>query len=315
MLGLNRPLARVVTEEIGPLLRGRGRRREVLRFLQFGRLSHLSPLAAVDSGGMRFVFDTGDRYIGRTLFMSGSFDLEAMSTAVAAIRDRTGKDPVAGRTLLDVGANIGTTSIQACRLFGAARSFAFEPDPENIRLLKANLALNDLEGSVRVVPAAVSDSGDDAVLQRSADNSGDHRLRPHGAAAGTAPSETVVPCITLDAWIHANGIDPRDIGLVWVDTQGHEAQVLSGAEQIVRQGVPVVIEYWPQGLRQAGGLERLNAFVEEHFDVVIDVQATGRNAKHALLVPSELGRITDELDRRARMDDPGVHRDLILLRG
>jgi len=57
---------------------------------------------------------------------------------------------------VDVGAHIGTTTITAIRRFGFESALAFEPELGNFRLLRANLAFNDLETRIQTLNVAVS---------------------------------------------------------------------------------------------------------------------------------------------------------------
>ena len=62
----------------------------------------------------------------------------------------------AGSVLWDVGANIGLYSIYAA-MAQKCSVFAFEPSVFNLELLVRNIALNKLQGSVCIVPLALSD--------------------------------------------------------------------------------------------------------------------------------------------------------------
>ena len=53
-----------------------------------------------------------------------------------------------GRSFVDVGANIGTTTIPALLSHGFETAVAIEPEPENVRVLRMNVLLNDLEDRV-----------------------------------------------------------------------------------------------------------------------------------------------------------------------
>ena len=58
-------------------------------------------------------------------------------------------------TILDCGSHIGLSVAWFKRRFPKARIIAFEPDPENFRLLQANVATNRLEG-VELLNVAIS---------------------------------------------------------------------------------------------------------------------------------------------------------------
>ena len=38
--------------------------------------------------------------------------------------------------------------------------------------------------------------------------------------------------------------------LIWMDTQGHEADILMGAENLIISKTPIVIEFWPYALKR-----------------------------------------------------------------
>ena len=63
-------------------------------------------------------------------------------------------DTRAVRRIVDVGANVGYSVIYFARRFPRARFEAFEPHPEHLRLIAANLAVNDLHDRINVYPAA-----------------------------------------------------------------------------------------------------------------------------------------------------------------
>jgi hypothetical protein len=77
--------------------------------------------------------------------------------------------------------------------------------------------------------------------------------------------------VRLDDLLVELKVDVRDVGLVWIDTQGHEGHVLEGAKAVLRSQVPVVLEYWPYGLQRAGGLDLLHSIIAENYSTVIDL--------------------------------------------
>lgn len=50
--------------------------------------------------------------------------------------------------VLDIGANIGTTTIEILRQLPMVTADAFEPEPTNFQLLRMNLLTNDLHSRV-----------------------------------------------------------------------------------------------------------------------------------------------------------------------
>jgi FkbM family methyltransferase len=137
---------------------------------------------------------------------------------------------------VDVGANIGTASLPALQFF--ERVIALEPEPRNAALLRANAALNGLDGRVEVKEVACSARGGEVELRLAEGKHGTHAVkRPK---EGTA--SIVVRSVTLDELISASGLTPAEIGLVWMDVEGHEAQALQGAKKLIEARVPLVVE-------------------------------------------------------------------------
>ena len=61
-----------------------------------------------------------------------------------------------------------------------------------------------------------------------------------------------MPLRRLDDLLDEHGIARADVGLLWMDVQGHEQHVLEGAPKLLAGNVPLGVELWPYGLRRAG---------------------------------------------------------------
>ena len=235
----------------------------------YERLARLTPIAA-SRVEPQMLFATSDREIGPHVWRDASYE----EADLAWVLKHLGH-PQRGRTVVEVGGNVGTTTIPLLVGFGAHRVEVFEPSPANLRLLRCNLVLNDLEDLVVVHQLAVSDRNGSVNLELCAENSGDHRVQAVDTTwevlGESTRATTVVGTRRLEDALTS---DPAEVGLVWVDTQGHEGHVLAGASTLLGRGIPWVIEYWPYGLTRAGGLELLHAMVDEHFVVVVDVRAS-----------------------------------------
>lgn len=132
------------------------------------------------------------------------------------------------RVIVDAGANIGNHSLYWAAFMQPEAVHAFEPLPDNLRLLEANVALWP---SVVVHPVALSDAP--AVL----------RMTPvptnMGASAVTADGLEIVAAAPLDSF----GLD--DVTLLKIDVENHERQVLAGAAETIARCHPLVlVEDW-----------------------------------------------------------------------
>ncbi|WP_447936428.1 FkbM family methyltransferase [Thermomonas fusca] len=187
-----------------------------------------------------FVVSTSDRVIGRELFLHGEFDFAKLETALAVLA-REGCPPPSH--LIDVGANIGTITIPALKRGLMQTVTAIEPHPGNLRLLRANIALNDVESRVTVLAQAVGDTSNVTLhLRESATNSGNHAIGADGIP---------VRSTRLD--------DLRFPGnsLLWMDIEGYEGHALIGAKNLIDSRTPVVCELNTAYLEKSGGLHLL----------------------------------------------------------
>lgn len=251
-------------------------RASLARRVAFGviRQLRLTPVLAVDASGIRYYLSTADRAIGVDTFSDGSYDQHLMELAIELINQLTGRPAMQDRHFVDIGANVGTAAIPAVKLFGAAGAICFEPDPENFKLLRCNLIANDLEDVVIAVNVALSDTAGSAQLELSTWNWGDHRVRRGPVAQHGTRRAVHVELERFDDAAAEAGFDIDTAGVVWLDTQGHEGFVLAGADTILKSNVPVVTEYSPSDLRQAGGLELLNEVIAGHYRTVVDLRAS-----------------------------------------
>jgi FkbM family methyltransferase len=200
-----------------------------------------------------------DRAIGRLLFTRREFELEKIDRA---IRCAVGAGVLAERNdgwLLDVGANVGSVCIPLVRRGVFSRAVAFEPEPANYAHLLRSLALNGIDArTIRPVNAALSSANGAATLELAFTNWGDHRIRveaPSSSHPDCREDERAlieVPVHRLDDAVASLEIPRERVKLLWIDVQGHEAQVLEGAPELLAAGIPVVTEFWPYGLQRAG---------------------------------------------------------------
>jgi FkbM family methyltransferase len=211
---------------------GPGTRRALRRHYEYLALGKLVDYVGVDTADGFYIVPTADRVIGRSVYVNGGWEASVLMRAL-----KLADVDLSDKIFLDVGANIGTTTVPAARV---ARSvIAFEPVPNNFRLLAANVAANEL-ANVRCLPLGLSDAAGELAMTLSADNWGDNRMNAEG--------EITVAVERLDDAIAAAGVPINDVGFIWIDTQGHEASVLRGAPELLSHGPPVVIEFEPDSL-------------------------------------------------------------------
>ena len=310
---MSKETQRSLPRTIGKLvLNHRGYRKAWPRERFFLRARKHTPVVAVDTNGARYFVSTGDEAVGLGVFAHGSHEREQLAAVSAALADWSGEsEPLRGKRFLDIGANIGTSVVEAMVSFGCTGGWALEPHPGNYKLLRHNLLENGLDGKVEALEMAVSDSDGTATLEVAKVNMGDHRVRVGDGAGGRMAEgerETIaVPMRALDSLVGDGTVSLDGVALAWVDTQGHEGHVLGGASCLVDARVPAYIEYWPYALGRAGGLEKLNGIIQGAWSEVADIGFGHEEAKRR--PAKEIEAVAARYDAR----DPHAATNLLLL--
>ncbi|WP_296596244.1 FkbM family methyltransferase [Phenylobacterium sp.] len=171
-----------------------------------------------------------DEHIGEFIHHHGLYDLCVSETLYRL------SDP--GEIALDVGGNIGQmASILAHRVGRSGHVHVFEPHPEILEELRANVALwrrDPRAAEVTVHPIALSETAGEGKLAMSSsfdDNRGTAALVD---ADDTQPRQRThtVKLARLDDTLPA---DVR-VGVMKLDVEGHEFGVLKGATNLLKNG-------------------------------------------------------------------------------
>jgi FkbM family methyltransferase len=198
-----------------------------------------------------------------------------------------------GSVFLDVGAHVGTAAIAAVRRFGFGSALAFEPEAENYRLLRANVSVNGLEDRIRTFNVAISNRVGTAELKLRPSMGAKHRIVDRVEPGETAETVEVT---TLDTLAAESALNPKEVGLLWLDVEGHELEAMEGAGTILRRSVPIVMEFIPRALRGDGKLDAIEGALAEHYTHVVDLRQRTHGAFE--LVPlGELAAIADRYER------------------
>ena len=143
-----------------------------------------------------------------------------------------------GETVLDVGANLGFTSLLfATRVGVRGNVIAVEPLPDNARRLRRHVALNRLESVIHAWEGAVSDySGDGVFIVHQAHNMG--RLATASRPPGQQ-SQLTVPVETIDNLVRLKSLTRVDF--IKIDVEGAEAAALKGMRSTLNQFQPSLL--------------------------------------------------------------------------
>ena len=151
-----------------------------------------------------------------------------------------------GSTVLDIGAHHGYFSLLAAKCVGPeGMIYAFEPAPENFKILKRNIELNHLT-NVIPINKAVSDKSTTLPFYFR------RQTGVTGSLFATQQSdENTVPveCVTID-----EHLDGKSVDVVKMDIEGAEATALIGMEDTLSRSNDIVlfVEINSDCLLQAG---------------------------------------------------------------
>ena len=181
----------------------------------------------------------------------------------------------------DLGANIGTAGIYFLKKIAPnIKWLAFEPDPENFKLLRVNTILNDLEDRATLVNCGLGDKFDELTMYRNLSNPGGNGIfNKWLPSERNAPTEKI-KVIPLDSYLVENKIDAAEVKYIWIDTEGFEAQVLLGAKNFLTQNAPpIFMEFNPMPWNKTGYFDRFVALLKSvgytHFIWVKEMLQSG----------------------------------------
>jgi FkbM family methyltransferase len=167
----------------------------------------------------------GKKWIVGSSFQScwlGIYEYEKQRLFVDSIRP--------GQTVFDIGANVGFYTLLASHLVGpSGRVVSFEPLPRNLGYLHRHLAANRIQ-NVTVFEGAVSNYTGTAHF--------DAGVVPEMAHLATSGG-IEVKVFKLDDLLAAGLVPGPD--LLKIDVEGAEADVIRGAEKLIRDHRPKIL--------------------------------------------------------------------------
>lgn len=173
------------------------------------------------------------------------------------------------QVMLDIGANIGATSVPLAKKYNQTQFYLFEPHPQAFSDLQKNCNYNKL-ANVKLMNAAVSNKS--GVMQFYASTDADKL-----GLSSTKPNHDIkqynlieVPSVCIDEQC-ADITDP--IAVIKIDTQGTELDILKSATNTIAKHRPVIFfefesDYFPdlQEERQVK-MEILDFFKLHRYDL------------------------------------------------
>lgn len=183
--------------------------------------------------GIRFRLHPPE-YIDSQIYSEGIYELELLRFLAANFR---------GRTMVDVGANIGNHSLYLLRNFEQVH--CFEPNPITASRLRENARLND----AGLIIHQLGLGSEDAEL---AFRSNDRGNLGGGSFMTTRfPVSDILPVRRGDDYFKARTI--RNIDLIKIDVEGFERDVLAGLQGTIERDRPTIVFEFDGRAREAFG--------------------------------------------------------------
>jgi FkbM family methyltransferase len=182
-----------------------------------------------------------------------------------AVPRESGLDPGSVRTVLDIGANIGISTVYLASIFPNAEVHAFEPEPGNCELLSANAKAVP---RIKVHPFALGAEDGELTLFHSDEAVNFGGFSAHDLGVESARSQRV-PVRHAGRCLAELGLARVDV--VKVDTEGSEWDILTAMGEPVLRNIRLIMGEL-HGIRDF----ELLAFLEPMFDIEMKKQLRNR---------------------------------------
>jgi len=139
-----------------------------------------------------------------------------------------------GNTILDIGANIGVTTLNFAKIVGVSgKVYSFEPDPVNLISLQKNIKLNSFNNIILNKIGLGNNTGKFKIHTMDVNNKGMNRI-----IEITDNNEIghEINVTTIDTYVTENKLQKIDV--IKIDVEGFEYNVLQGAYNTLKRFHP-----------------------------------------------------------------------------
>lgn len=223
-----------------PPLRGRGRIAHIVHRHSTVLLEETAPIEM--HSGYRMLVPMGSLQSLEAAF-TGTYDDEEVALIRPFVETKS--------LVLDIGASLGFYTIPLALTARAVGAYilAIDPVEANCEIIRRNVALNQLQAFVGVLPVALGRSAGEMTIHVEAGGAGnasivggirpDEMLR-HDRAGRTTVTEQARVC-SLDKLVLPSESHGRRCSLIKMDVEGFEMEVLLGAGRFLTEHRPAIL--------------------------------------------------------------------------
>jgi len=145
-----------------------------------------------------------------------------------------------GRDVIDGGGYAGDSAMVFTEL-QPSMVYAFEPNPETLGGMKKNIEMNrDILGEAihRITPVNLALGSGEGTITLYTNGAFDGSTSCHQTVSFRKKREHVVPVTSIDDFVDRNKLD---IGLIKLDVEGAESNVIDGAMETIKKCKPILV--------------------------------------------------------------------------
>lgn len=169
-----------------------------------------------------------------------------------------------GGCVMDIGANRGTYTYSLLKAVGKQGVvYSFEPNPVVAMQLMKNLK----QSNVIIENLAVSNTNEDKVFYIHTKGCGPTSSLEFFDVLNKAGEleETKVKCVTLDSYCRSHNLSPD---LIKIDAEGHEFNVIKGAEWTIRKHRPYIVFEFIEQFWEERNIKKIFEFLSPAYHLI-----------------------------------------------
>jgi len=191
---------------------------------------------------LKFRFRTPDS-VGRLIFKKGVYEEELTDYLINNL------DLESGDIVFDVGANIGWYSVLLSKCFSGVEVHSFEPDPQNFKILKFNVELNNFKNVISNNIGIGKEKDIVKLYLYKNGNLGRHSMLNINDGLG---STIDVNISSFDEYINNMKLNLSKIKFLKIDIEGYEYFAFLGGKQFLNHVPTILAEFSPSYMRKEG---------------------------------------------------------------